>query len=216
ALRMSYPDFIEDQGQIYITETQKSIARVHPIDASLLEGIWNQHENRTIARDGLALEVFGHDLQRPAVYTLDHVAGAGFAIEVALETSDLHVDVPLLESADARGYGWSLLWRGPAGFRLTLDSAGGTWSCDSDPVDNAAWTRHHVVVNVDPASGIVTFVLNGRLCDGADVRPQGWYRVPAEHAPWPKLESLGVAPMIQGQLTKLRVYTRYLRTSEAV
>lgn len=38
--RMSYPDFIWDEGHLYITETQKSIARVHKIPGELLNKIW--------------------------------------------------------------------------------------------------------------------------------------------------------------------------------
>ena len=37
--RISYPDFIEDDG-LYITQTQKSIARVHKIPDELLEKLW--------------------------------------------------------------------------------------------------------------------------------------------------------------------------------
>jgi hypothetical protein len=38
-IRISYPDFIWDDG-LYITETQKSIARVHKIPENLLESLW--------------------------------------------------------------------------------------------------------------------------------------------------------------------------------
>lgn len=39
-----YPDFIQSPktGAIYITETQKSIARIHKIDPSLLTALWSQ------------------------------------------------------------------------------------------------------------------------------------------------------------------------------
>ncbi|MCE9616388.1 MAG: exo-alpha-sialidase [Lentisphaerae bacterium] len=39
-LRMSYPDFIEDGGAFYVTETQKSIARVHLVPDWLLNRLW--------------------------------------------------------------------------------------------------------------------------------------------------------------------------------
>lgn len=38
--RMSYPDFIWDDGHLHITETQKSIARVHKIPNELLDKLW--------------------------------------------------------------------------------------------------------------------------------------------------------------------------------
>jgi len=39
-LRMSYPDFIWDDGTLYVTETQKHIARVHRIPDALLKKLW--------------------------------------------------------------------------------------------------------------------------------------------------------------------------------
>ncbi|MBN1294672.1 MAG: exo-alpha-sialidase, partial [Candidatus Latescibacteria bacterium] len=57
--RMSYPDFIEQDGRYFMTETQKTVARVHEIDGALLEGLWNQQENTSLTRDGLILELTG-------------------------------------------------------------------------------------------------------------------------------------------------------------
>lgn len=40
-LRMSYPDLIEeDDGKLYLTETQKTVARVHEVDPAVLEALW--------------------------------------------------------------------------------------------------------------------------------------------------------------------------------
>ncbi|MFW6114535.1 MAG: hypothetical protein ACOC7K_02230, partial [bacterium] len=41
-VRISYPDFIEDGGKLFITETQKTVARVHEIPAPLLDELWSQ------------------------------------------------------------------------------------------------------------------------------------------------------------------------------
>jgi hypothetical protein len=41
--RISYPDFIEDGGELYITETQKTMARVHHIPGWLLKRLWADH-----------------------------------------------------------------------------------------------------------------------------------------------------------------------------
>ena len=37
---ISYPDFVEDDGRLFITETQKSVARVHEVPPWLLERLW--------------------------------------------------------------------------------------------------------------------------------------------------------------------------------
>jgi hypothetical protein len=39
-VRISYPDFIWDDGRLFITETQKTIARVHEIPDELLRLLW--------------------------------------------------------------------------------------------------------------------------------------------------------------------------------
>ena len=56
-IRMSYPDLIEDANEFFLTETQKDIARVHPVERDLLEGLWGQFENRSLAREGLILDL---------------------------------------------------------------------------------------------------------------------------------------------------------------
>ncbi len=38
--RISYPDFIEDDERLFISETQKSIARIHEVPAWLLSRLW--------------------------------------------------------------------------------------------------------------------------------------------------------------------------------
>lgn len=40
--RISYPDFIEDDGRLFITETQKSVARVHEVPDWILARLWDQ------------------------------------------------------------------------------------------------------------------------------------------------------------------------------
>jgi hypothetical protein len=38
---MSYPDLIEEDGRYWVTETQKTTARIHEIDPDLLAGVWD-------------------------------------------------------------------------------------------------------------------------------------------------------------------------------
>ena len=50
---MSYPDLIQQDGRYWVTETQKSVARIHPIDRELLEGLWSQGNVKRVVEDGL-------------------------------------------------------------------------------------------------------------------------------------------------------------------
>ncbi len=56
-IRMSYPDLVEDDGKFFVTETQKHVARVHEIPPALLDGLFHQSDQRTVAADGLLLYV---------------------------------------------------------------------------------------------------------------------------------------------------------------
>lgn len=44
-----YPDFIEDGGDIMITETQKTTARCHVVAPALVTALLTQHERKTVA-----------------------------------------------------------------------------------------------------------------------------------------------------------------------
>lgn len=57
--RMSYPDYIEDNGRFFYTETQKLIARVHELDTALLDAMWNFDDTPAVASEGLALDLAG-------------------------------------------------------------------------------------------------------------------------------------------------------------
>jgi hypothetical protein len=47
---------IEQDGRYWIAETQKTVARIHEIDATLLEGLWRQDDVKAVTRAGLILE----------------------------------------------------------------------------------------------------------------------------------------------------------------
>ena len=44
-IRISYPDLIEEGGRFFITETQKTIARVHEVQDRVLRRLWESFEN---------------------------------------------------------------------------------------------------------------------------------------------------------------------------
>jgi len=200
AVRMSYPDFIEDDGRYFVTETQKSVARVHEIDSNLLNALWGQFDSPKIARDGMALERKTVKAQSETdMPKLD--AQRGFTVEFVVRV-DEPADKVLLESGELK-------------ISATPDSAvaftAGDFRCESDPFVLTPKTPHRVSIIFDAAPRILMFVVDGVLCDGADVRPQGWYRLdPGERF------KTGPGLSVKYPLSNLRVYTRPLLVSEAV
>ena len=65
---------------------------------------------------------------------------------------------------------------------------------------------------IDAGPKIITFVIDGRLCDGGASRQFGWGRYPQPLGDVSGSGELHVAPPVE----KLRIYRRYLRTSEAI
>ncbi len=217
-VRISYPDLIEQDGKYWITETQKTVARVHPIDASLFEAVWNQHRRKEVAQDGLLLELPAGKPHRGAVALpgpLDVEQSGGLTLEVWLQYGQMDSGQVLLDNRDEQGRGFVLTATGSGTLHLELSDGIAHAAWDSDPVIRAE-TMHHVVAIVDPGPRIITFVVDGRLCDGGPWRPYGWGRYPVPVGNVGGSGRLKVAPQFHGQILAVRVYGRYLRTSEAV
>jgi hypothetical protein len=77
-------------------------------------------------------------------------------------------------------------------------------------------TLHHVAVTVDGGPRIITFVVDGALCDGGQHRQFGWGRFSPHLRGVSGAGTLRIAPSLDGELERVRVYGRALRTSEAI
>ena len=224
-IRMSYPDLVEEDGQYYLTETQKDVARVHRIDPSLLQGLWGQFERADLTREGQLLEV---DEPGPAVvdmpalppfvrrsglspYGTDDLR-TGFSLELWFQLDSSVAGRVLLDTRLENGQGFVLQHKGNGQLELVLDDGRTRASWDSDPRAVSVGKRHHAVVIVDGGPNVISFVVDGRLCDGGDFRQFGWGRFS------PHLRHANGSPrlLIDGAIDLLRVYGRALRTSETI
>ena len=235
---MSYPDFVEQDGRIWVSETEKVVARVHELDPELLGGLWQQHTRASVAKGGLVFASAeplsaGDSFALP---TLPDLRDGGFALDLWFELDDTAEGQVLLDS-----FGWQRL-----GFRISTvrnqtlkievhDGRARRWLEVLDGVDRSAnvrsvsvWnattdegvisphTPHHAVFIVDGLANIVTMLIDGVLCDGGASRIQGWWRLN------PYLGDINgdgvcqVAGDVNGRIRSLRIYDRYLRTSEAI
>ena len=73
-----------------------------------------------------------------------------------------------------------------------------------------------MVIIVDGGPNIITFVVDGVLCDGGSSRDFGWSRFSKEMDDVNGSRELKIAPSLKGRLKLVRLYDRYLRTSEAI
>lgn len=226
-VRMSYPDLIEQGGRYWITETQKTVARVHPIDGTLLEGLWRQLDpasgppGRAMQDAVLSLtaeQLRAGEAPMPRLPSLSQ--RGGFSVELRLRLANLSAGKILLDSTDSPD---SSIERG---LRVTTQSEGRIQILLGDGKTRASWVsdkgllrtnqEHHVVITVDGGPKIIAFVVDGVMCDGQTEREYGWGRFDKNLDDINAAGRLKIAQPTGGALTSLRVYPRRLRNYEAV
>ncbi|MBI4977409.1 MAG: exo-alpha-sialidase [Spirochaetes bacterium] len=222
--RMSYPDLIEDDGY-FVTETQKTIARVHAVDASLIEGLWAQFEAPKQTRSGMILELIkpehgtAYDIPAlPALTANPHLWGArgtpaGFSIEISFTASRIAGGTILDNRGDnGKGFALTLNKNGTVKIILNDGRTETSWECDTGLITPGV--EHHVTVVVDGSAKIILFVVNGVLCDGGENRQFGWGRM------YGGLLDVNAGqlrtPSFNGKVSVVRFYDRALRVSEAI
>ncbi len=202
-IRMSYPDLIEEAGHYYLTETQKDIARVHEIDAKLLEGLWG-NAAAPVPEKGAPVTFYRRSTNA------DHGKAdlrAGFSLDLWVSLPDLAPGRTLLE-----GSGISLRTLAGGAVELTLNDGRTESRWASDPGSVEAGKPQHIVATVDGGPKIITFVTNGRFNDGGENRQFGWGRFSPNLRGVSDLSALQSGPVVQ----RLRVYNHALRTAEAI
>ncbi len=214
--RLSYPDLIEQNGRYWITTTQKTRATVHEIDRKLLEGLWNQDKSCEIAQEGLILSldpVVENIVKMPI---LPDLSTGGFSIDLWVKFDELTKDQIIFDSKNENGKGICLLTTEKGTVKIDINDGknGTSWDCDQDILDTKK--SHHIVVIVDGGPNIITFVVDGIICDGGKYRQYGWGRFSESMTDVNGNAKLTLAKSLRGGLESLRIYNRYLRNSEAI
>jgi hypothetical protein len=156
-IRMSYPDLVQEDGNIFITETQKDIARVHHLDNELLETLWNPFELNEVTQKGLVLseskevpKILGMPKMPPFVVQSserkDHGSKdlrAGFSIDIWFKLESLEPGQILLDNRTPYGKGFALQTTAKGSIELVLSDGRTESRWDCDPGKHAAPLRRH-------------------------------------------------------------------------
>jgi hypothetical protein len=218
SIRMSYPDLIEQDGDYWVTETQKSVARVHKIDRRLLQGLWSQGTSCVVAQNGLILSRSSETAASEANVTLPSldISRAGITLDLWIRLQTLSADQILLDARDKDGQGLLVRITDAGTIGLDLIHRQTVTSWDTDPGKLSIDKLQHVVMTVDPGPGIITTLVDGILCDGGAARERGWTHYAGDLPTLFGDIPLRLAPRVHGELQQLRIYDRSLTTSEAV
>ena len=234
-IRMSYPDLVEEGGKYFLTETQKDVARVHPIDPELLEGLWSQLADPRPATEGVLLALPAAGQPMPAQVALPALPAftARDSARADYGTKDLRAGLfgGTVAEVEFPGRRASAAGQSHAGRQGLLPADGGRRRrgnraqrrAQRKPLGLAIRAcsrpgkRHHVVVIVDGGPKIITLrrrraAVRRRRLRGSSAGAVS-IRISAAPAATRRCAS---AAGIQGEIESLRIYRRALRTSEAI
>lgn len=242
-VRMSYPDLIEDGGRIFLTETQKNVARVHEIPATFLDALWNQDKTHRPGTDDLILlyqprpsieigasqhcALGGTTLPMPAlppflernVDSPDYGTRdlqSGFSIDVSLRLHHLVPGDIVLDNRTLTAQGFCIQVAPHGAVEIVLNDGRTENRWTSDPGQLTVEQLHRIVAIVDGGPKIITFVIDGVLNDGGDARRFGWGRFSPHLRSVNGVEMLRIGPSLHGEVVAVRLYARALLVSEAL
>lgn len=214
---MSYPDMVEEKGQFWITETQKEIARVHKIDSKLFEGMWRQGLDRNITKTGLLFERKNIDTKDEIdSFKIPTLKENGLSVDLWLETSELVPNEVILDNSDEKGNGLKISITYKRTLQISLQDNEKRCEWDTDPGVIKVGKPQHVVFIIDGVADLLTTIVNGKFCDGGRYRNLGWTRFDKQIINISGSNKLSVNTKFNGKVQSLRVYDRYLSTSEAI
>jgi concanavalin A-like lectin/glucanase superfamily protein/BNR/Asp-box repeat protein len=141
---------------------------------------------------------------------------AGFSVDLWLRLETVDAGQVLLDSRTETGQGLLLATAEGGALRLTLNDGReeSGWSSDAGLLQ--AGKVHHVAAIVDGGPKIITWVIDGVLNDGGEHRQFGWGRFSPTLRDANGAPTLRIGPSLRGEVCRVRIYGRALRTSEAV
>jgi hypothetical protein len=226
ASRVSYPDFIEQDGAVFVTETQKTIARVHRLDPAVLAQLWREPGTGAVAPEGLVFDALA-DAPLPRLPRLWRDCG-GISIDFAVRFDSLRPHQLLFGTRDERGVGIAIRLTDRGTLRAELCGvlwnrnthmhgmglADCAWETDLDLLSVGRASRATIILDGGPRT--ITWVVDGHLCDGGAHRTYGWGRLHRNLDDLNAAPIARLAPDLDGELLACRIYSRALKTNEAV
>jgi len=186
-VRMSYPDCLEQEGRVWISETNKSAARIHEVAPDFLQKLFGGLQG-VLPRpeDGFTVQLNRHVCDFPTLpkfldrdySSMSHGRKdlrTGFSLLLDFDGHPAEGEV-LLDTRNKEGAGiaMEILKDSVVEFRMCDGRTINTWC--SDPYKLCSGALNHVGIIVDGGPKIISFVINGEFHDGGEERQFGWGR----------------------------------------
>ena len=136
----------------------------------------------------------------------------GFSVDFTCQLDSLEAGRVLLDTRNSAGQGLAFVItdRGTIEIILNDSRTENRWDCDAGLI-NIGQT-HHLTTIIDGGPHIISFVVDGILCDGGTHRQYGWGRFSEDLRDVDGSDSLRIGSGV----TSLRIYDRALLTAEAI
>jgi hypothetical protein len=220
-IRMSYPDLLEDD-EIYVSETQKTTARIHKIDTDFLDKIFD-NSKISIEKDCVLdfkkdsnqeEEIDFPELPRFSSLLADRNAiqdhRNGFSIIAKIQCPEK--ESILLDTRKKNGQGLCLKMGDDKRAEIILNDGRTECRWKSDPEMMRDGETHHIGIVVDAGPKIISFIIDGKFNDGGEFRQFGWGRFSPHliHANGEK------KVFVSESVSTLKLYERALMTCEII
>jgi len=176
-------------------------------------------EKAIVAREGLRLELTGDAVHKESVPFSYRPQlcwqGKGLTVDIRARFGSLTPGQVLLDSRNEDGAGFWISLNDHGVPRTNIRASDGAefgWDADAGMI--LAGKEHRIAFVLDGAARIVSVIVDGRLCDGGSERAFGWARIPGHLNDINPSKRLRLAPSFEGTLLAVRIYDRYLLTSE--
>lgn len=203
-----------------------------------MEMLWNQAEGKVFSRTqkGLKLGLDKAKLESGELFDMPDlgklstrenlIEGDGFSLELSIKTGQIGKEQVILDTRrkETTGYGIDSKFKGNGivvkihalgGVKILLDDGRSPliWETGKDTIRK--YTDHHIVINVDAASKVLTFVIDGDLWDGGS-RPFGYARFNPYLYDINGEKQVAFSEDFDGVINDFKIYGRPLYTSEAI
>ena len=174
---ISYPDMIEDCGQYYFFEGDKSSIRINQANAELINNLWNQNSNNTASKgdaEFLSSTQIPTDNSKFISY-INNTLQTGLCLEFSYlnnSNSQLLFSVFSNNKVDSSINIWAT---NDGNFRIDIFSnkkVVTSYYCDKRWMKSGQ--RNLVAFNFDFATNVVSAVVNGVLCNANANVKTGW------------------------------------------
>ena len=226
AVRLSYPDLIEQDGHFWVSETDKHTGRVHELSLELLENLFESAgaEPSAVAAPLDSFENAGSEewsspfpklprllarnFSEHNAPTLDLKTGWTISLEIFGQPA---AGSTLLDTRNSESAGLLLRSLPEGRFELTLSDGRTICSAISTSAALHSEGLNCLDIILDGGPKIVLFVLNGALCDGGNERQFGWFR----YSPYLKECNGKAFADLHASVTRVTVHGRPLFVNEA-